>query len=125
MSLAILGCNYSASQTAVVMFMSLAFFGKGFGALGWAVMADVAPRKAAGLSGSVFNIFGNLSSIVTPIAIGFILQQTASFDLVLVFLAICGFTAAFSLLFLFGSIPRLDENEGGESGAADQRASTS
>ena len=118
LSLTILGCNYSASQTAVVFFMSLAFFGKGFGALGWAVMADVAPRKAAGLSGGIFNTFGNLSSIVTPIVIGFILQQTASFELVLVFLAACGFTAAFSLLFLFGKIRRLGEDEEGEPAAA-------
>lgn len=108
-SLAILGCNYAESQIMVVVFMSLAFFGKGVGALGWAVMADVAPREAAGLSSGIFNTFGNLSSIVTPIVIGFILLQTQSFDLVLVFLAACGFTAAFSLLFLFGRIRRLGE----------------
>jgi ACS family glucarate transporter-like MFS transporter len=35
--------------------MSLAFFGKGLGALGWAVMSDVAPRQIAGLAGGVFN----------------------------------------------------------------------
>ena len=108
-SLVILGCNYSSSQTAMMLFMSLAFFAKGVGALGWAVMADVAPKRAAGLSGGIFNTFGNLSSIVTPIAIGFILQQTHSFQLVLVFLAGCGFTAAFSLLFLFGKVKRIGE----------------
>ena len=107
MSLAILGCNYSETQTMVMIFMSLAFFGKGFGALGWAVMSDIAPPGAAGLSGGIFNMFGNMSSIVTPIAIGFILQQTQSFELVLIFLAGCGFTAAFSLLFLFGKIERM------------------
>ncbi|MBU0554800.1 MAG: MFS transporter [Alphaproteobacteria bacterium] len=107
MSLAILGCNYSDTQTMVMIFMSLAFFGKGFGALGWAVMSDIAPPGAAGLSGGIFNMFGNMSSIVTPIAIGFILQQTQSFELVLIFLAGCGFTAAFSLLFLFGKIERM------------------
>jgi ACS family glucarate transporter-like MFS transporter len=109
MSLLILGCNYTETQTMVVLFMSLAFFGKGLGALGWAVMADIAPRNAAGLSGGLFNTFGNLSSIVTPIVIGLILQQTQSFDLVLMFLAGCGFTAAFSMLFLFGKIRRLDD----------------
>lgn len=109
MSLLILGCIYADTQVMVVIFMSLAFFGKGLGALGWAVMADIAPRNAAGLSGGLFNTFGNLSSIVTPIAIGLILQQTQSFDLVLMFLAGCGFTAAFSILFLFGKIRRLDD----------------
>ncbi len=110
-SLTILGCNYSSSQQMVILFMSLAFFGKGFGALGWAVMSDIAPREAAGLSGGIFNAFGNLSSIITPIAIGFILQQTGSFELVLVFLAGCGFVAAFSLLFLFGKVRRIGEPE--------------
>ena len=107
LSLTILGCNYVNSQTPVMLFMSLAFFGKGFGALGWAVMSDIAPRDAAGLGGGIFNTFGNLSSIVTPIVIGLILQQTQSFELVLVFLADCGFMAAFSLLFLFGKVQRL------------------
>ena len=108
-SLTILGCNYSNSQVMVVLFMSLAFFGKGVGALGWAVMADIAPRNAAGLSGGVFNTFGNLSSIVTPIVIGLILEQTGSFELVLISLAACGFVAAFSLLFLFGKVERMGE----------------
>lgn len=108
-SLTILGCNYADTQIAVVFFMSLAFFAKGVGALGWAVMADVAPRNAAGLSGGIFNTFGNLSSIVCPIVIGFIVARTQSFDLALVFLASCGFLAAFSLVFLFGKVRRLGE----------------
>ena len=31
-----------------MLFMSIAFFGKGVAALGWAVMSDVAPREATG-----------------------------------------------------------------------------
>ena len=41
----------STTQWAVIALMSLAFFGKGVGALGWAVMADVAPKEATGLAG--------------------------------------------------------------------------
>jgi ACS family glucarate transporter-like MFS transporter len=107
LALAILGCNYVESNTGVLVFMSLAFFGKGIGALGWAVMSDVAPRDSAGLSGGIFNMFGNVSSIVTPIVIGYILYQTGSFDLVLSLVAACALAAALSYLLLVGKIQRI------------------
>ena len=73
-SCAILGCNYTDSQAMIMLFMSIAFFGKGVAALGWAVMSDAAPREATGLAGSVFNLFGNAAGIFTPIVIGYILK---------------------------------------------------
>lgn len=51
--------------------MALAFFGKGFGALGWPVISDTAPKEIVGLCGGVFNVFGNVASIVTPLVIGY------------------------------------------------------
>ena len=48
----------------IVMFlMSLAFFGKGFGALGWTVIADASPRELIGLNGGIFNLFGNTAGL--------------------------------------------------------------
>lgn len=107
LALTILGCNYVNSNAMVLVFMSLAFFGKGIGALGWAVMSDVAPRDCAGMSGGIFNMFGNFSSIVTPIVIGFVLKETGSFDLVLSLVAAAALCAALSYLFLVGEIRRL------------------
>ncbi|MBN9145369.1 MULTISPECIES: MFS transporter [unclassified Novosphingobium] len=106
-ALTILGCNFVHSNTLVLLFMSLAFFGKGVGALGWAVVADVAPRDSAGLSGGIFNMFGNISSITTPILIGWILKETGSFDLVLMLVAGSALAAALSYLFLVGKIERI------------------
>lgn len=106
-ALTILGCNVVSSNTLVLVFMSLAFFGKGVGALGWAVVADVAPRDSAGLSGGIFNMFGNISSITTPILIGWILKETGSFDLVLMLVASSALAAALSYLFLVGKIERI------------------
>jgi ACS family glucarate transporter-like MFS transporter len=48
LALIIVACNYVETDTLVLLFMSLAFFGKGVGAMGWAVMADVAPGTARG-----------------------------------------------------------------------------
>ena len=51
-------CNYVNVEWMVIGFMAMAFFGKGIGALGWAVMADTAPKEISGLSGGLFNMFG-------------------------------------------------------------------
>jgi ACS family glucarate transporter-like MFS transporter len=100
-------CNYVDAQWLVVVIMALAFFGKGIGALGWAVVSDTCPREIAGLSGGLFNMFGNISSITTPIIIGYIIQGTGSFNGALVFVGANALVAMFSYLVVVGEIKRL------------------
>jgi ACS family glucarate transporter-like MFS transporter len=100
-------CNYTDVQWIVVALMALAFFGKGVGALGWAVMSDAAPKEITGLAGGVFNMCGNLSSITTPIVIGLIIQTTGSFNGALVFVAANALLAAVSYLVIVGDIKRM------------------
>ena len=100
-------CNYADAQWLVVAIMALAFFGKGVGALGWAVISDTCPKQIAGLSGGLFNMFGNLSSISTPIIIGYIVQNTGSFNGALVFVGANAIVAAFSYLVIVGEIKRI------------------
>ncbi len=107
LSMAMIACNYTDLQWVVVGLMALAFFGKGVGALGWAVMSDAAPREITGLAGAVFNMCGNLSSISTPIVIGFIIQTTGSFNGALVFVAANGLLAAVSYLVVVKDIKRM------------------
>lgn len=78
-------CNYIESHVVVVSLMALAFFGKGFGALGWTVVSDVAPKEAAGMCGGLFNAFGNVASIVTPLVIGYLVKEMHSFNSALIF----------------------------------------
>ena len=87
--------------------MSLAFFGKGIGALGWAVVSDTSPKEAGGLSGGLFNMFGNLSGITTPIVIGYIVAATGSFNGALVFVGINALVAVFAYLVIVGDIERV------------------
>ncbi|MFX9107328.1 MFS transporter [Acinetobacter baumannii] len=108
LSTSIVVCNYVDSQTASLFFMSLAFFGKGFGALGWAVMSDVAPKEMVGLSGGLFNTFGNTAGIVIPIAIGYIINSTGSFNGALVFVGIHAVIAIICYLFMVGKIHRFE-----------------
>ena len=72
LSMVIIGCNYVDSEVLVIVLMAVSFFGKGIGSLGWAVVADTAPKEAIGLSGSLFNMFGNTAGIIAPIAIGYL-----------------------------------------------------
>ncbi len=107
-SCSILVCNYTDSQGWIMFFMSIAFFGKGVAALGWAVMSDAAPREATGLAGSVFNLFGNLAGIFTPIGIGYILAATNNnWDMALIFVFAHSLVAMVAYGFITGEIKRV------------------
>lgn len=119
-------CNYVTSEWIVIAFMALAFFGKGLGALGWAVVADTSPKQIAGMSGGIFNTFGNISSITTPIVIGYIISATGSFQWALVFVGANALLAVFSYLFAVGRIQRVELKEvaGDTSSAAAAKPAT-
>jgi len=107
LSTSMIACNYIQTDMLVVAVMSLAFFGKGIGALGWAVVSDTSPKEAGGLSGALFNTFGNTAGITTPIVIGYIVQSTGSFAGALVFVGANAAVAIFSYLFIVGDIKRV------------------
>ena len=104
-------CNYVNAESLVVAIMAFAFFGKGIGSLGWAVVADTSPKQIAGLSGGLFNTFGNVAAITTPIVIGYIVQGTGSFNGALVFVAANALIAIGSYLFVVGEIKRVELQE--------------
>ncbi|SLM64358.1 MULTISPECIES: MFS transporter [Dickeya] len=108
LSMSMVICNYVSTEWVVIAVMAAAFFGKGIGALGWAVMADTAPKEISGLSGGLFNMFGNISGIVTPIAIGYIVGATGSFNGGLVYVGIHAFVAILSFLFIVQDIKRIE-----------------
>lgn len=107
MSMSMIACNYIETDMLVVAVMSLAFFGKGVGALGWAVVSDTSPKEAGGLSGALFNTFGNTAGITTPIVIGYIVQGTGSFAGALVYVGANAALAIACYLFIVGDIKRV------------------
>ena len=107
LSMSMIACNYIKTDMLVVAVMSLAFFGKGIGALGWAVVSDTSPKEAGGLSGALFNTFGNTAGITTPIVIGYIVQTTGSFAGALVFVGANAALAIACYLFIVGDIKRV------------------
>jgi ACS family glucarate transporter-like MFS transporter len=103
--------NYVQSDAVVVLVMSIAFFAKGIGNLGWCIVGDVSPKEIMGISGGIFNLCGNLASIVTPIAIAVIVTQMGSFDLALVYVGALALIGALSYLVIVGPLKRLELGE--------------
>ncbi|NUU00931.1 MFS transporter [Herbaspirillum robiniae] len=108
LSMTMILCNYVDAQWMVVAIMALAFFGKGVGALGWAVVADTAPKQIVGLSGGLFNMFGNVAGITTPIVIGYIVKETGSFAGALVFVGVNALITVISYLVIVKEIKRVE-----------------
>jgi ACS family glucarate transporter-like MFS transporter len=108
LSMTMIGCNYADAQWVVMALMSVAFFGKGFGALGWTVIADTSPKPLIGVNGGLFNLIGNLAGITTPIAIGYIVKRTGSFHDALIFIVAMALLAIVAYLPIVGEIKRVD-----------------
>jgi ACS family D-galactonate transporter-like MFS transporter len=110
----IVAANYvpAGSNAAVIMVMSIAFFGQGMTNLGWTVISDVAPKKLIGLTSGIFNFSANLAGIVTPVVIGVTFQLTGSFVGPLVYIAVVALIGAFSYSVILGDIHRLDVETG-------------
>jgi ACS family glucarate transporter-like MFS transporter len=108
LSATIILCNYTEVNTIVVAIMCAAFFGKGFGALGWTVVADTAPKEAIGLTGGLFNAAGSIGGVITPVAIGYILEGTGSFHGALLYVGLHVIGAVISYWVIVGPIKRFE-----------------
>jgi len=108
LAMTMVACNYVNSSLAITVLMSLAFFGKGFGALGWSVISDTSPKNLVGVNGGLFNLIGNLAGITTPIIIGAIVKGTGAFRYALVFVAATALLAIVAYLPIVGEIRRLE-----------------
>jgi len=108
LAMTMIACNYVSTSFAVMVLMSIAFFGKGFGALGWPVISDTSPKDLVGINGGLFNLVGNLAGVTTPIIIGLILKHTGSFQYAIVFVAATALLAIVAYLPIVGEIRRLN-----------------
>lgn len=100
--------NYTSSVPLVVTIFSIAFFAQGIAAISWTMVSEVAPRELVGLAGGVFNFAGNISSVLIPIVIGFIVGATHSFTGALFFVSAVALAGALSYIFVVGEVKRVE-----------------
>jgi ACS family glucarate transporter-like MFS transporter len=112
LSMTMIASNYAQAQSIMLLFMSIAFFGKGVGALGWTVISDTSPKGMVGMNGALFNFIGNMAGIPTPIIIGYLVEKTGSFNDVLIFVSLTALCAIVSYGPIVGEIKRLDLTAG-------------
>ncbi|MGH8780977.1 MFS transporter [Paraburkholderia sp.] len=107
LSTTIVGANYVSTPAMVIVFMAIAFFGSGFSSITWVLVSSMAKKELLGLTGGMFNLMGNLSSICVPIVIG-LLVKGDDFAPALVFMSAVGLVGALSYLFVVGRIERIE-----------------
>lgn len=110
-SASIIGANYVGSPGLIIFFMSLSFFGVGFASITWVLVSTLAPKHLIDITGGVFNFIGQLSGIVVPIVIGFLVSG-GSFAPALIFVAALGVLGACSYVFLVGKVERVELKSG-------------
>ncbi|ORM71200.1 MFS transporter [Pantoea rwandensis] len=106
LSTSIIGANFTDDTTLIVCFMTLAFFGNGFSSITWTLISAIAPVKAIGVTGGTFNFIGNLSSIVIPIVIGYLVSG-GNFAPALIFVSAVALVGALSYIFVVGKVERI------------------
>ncbi|HZG23333.1 MAG TPA: MFS transporter, partial [Chitinophagaceae bacterium] len=107
LSIFIVGANYVDRPWLIILFMAIAFFGNGLAAISWIFISTLAPKHLIGLTGGVFNFIGNLSSVVVPLVIGY-LVSAGNFEPALVFVGILACIGACSYIFLIGKVERIE-----------------
>lgn len=108
LSTSIIGVNYVTTPIYITAFLTCAFLGSACASITWSLVSSVAPERLIGLTGGVFNFVGNLSAIIVPIAIGFLIRGH-DFTRPLIFISLTGLVGAASYILLVGKIERVSD----------------
>ncbi|MDA0194405.1 MAG: MFS transporter [Bacteroidetes bacterium] len=106
LSIIIIGANYTDSTFLIITFLAVAFFGNGFSSITWIFVSTMAPTRLIGLIGGVFNLFGGLSAVIVPVAIGFLVEE-GDFRPALFFIGILAAIGFLSYTFVVGKVERI------------------
>ncbi|HEV2454009.1 MAG TPA: MFS transporter, partial [Verrucomicrobiae bacterium] len=71
----IVGANYVGQPAFIILFLTIAGFGNGFSSIAWVFVSELAPKRLLGLTGGMFNFFGNLAAIFVPLIIGLLVRE--------------------------------------------------
>ena len=104
----IVGANYVDNPVLIILFLTLAGFGSGLSSIAWVFVSALAPKRLVGLTGGMFNFFGNLAAIIVPLGIGLLVHGN-DFAPGLVFVSALTMTGALSYIFIVGRVERVED----------------
>jgi MFS transporter, ACS family, D-galactonate transporter len=103
----IVGANYVDHPWLIILFLTLAGFGSGLSSIAWVFVSALAPKRLVGLTGGMFNFFGNLAAIIVPLGIGLLVHGN-DFAPGLLFVSALTMTGALSYIFIVGRVERVE-----------------
>jgi ACS family D-galactonate transporter-like MFS transporter len=116
LGLAVFGAAFTTDPILAIGWISIALGGLAAAApVGWSIPSLIAPRGGAGTVGGIMNFVNNLMGVVAPVATGYIVSMTGSFNGAFLVAGIALFIGIFSYVILLGRIepiPDLPDPEG-------------
>ncbi|MBD1551658.1 MFS transporter [Pseudomonas typographi] len=100
--------NFTDSNLVCIAVLTCAFFAQGIASASWAAVSEIAPKELIGLTGGITSLAANIGGIVTPIAIGAIVQTTHSFANAFWFIGAVALIGTLSYSFLLGRLYRIE-----------------
>ena len=92
--------------TAIILCMTVAFFGSGLGAISWSLVSSIAPANLVGLASGAFNFAGTSMGIMVPLVIG-LLVRGDDFAPAILFVGGMSLLSLVSYLFVIGKVERI------------------
>jgi ACS family D-galactonate transporter-like MFS transporter len=108
LGMSIVLANFAVSDGFAIAILTVAFFAQGISATSWAAVGEVAPKELIGVTSGITSFSANLSGIVTPTVIGFILRQTGSFHQAFNFVGAIALVGTLSYSLLLGRLHRIE-----------------
>jgi ACS family D-galactonate transporter-like MFS transporter len=101
--------NYTNDIRLVIALLGLAFFGQAMAStVTGALLTDVAPKDALGLTGGLVTFFANLGSALCPLIVGLLIQRSGGFELGLVYVSGVSVLGAGAYIFVVGPVRRIE-----------------
>jgi ACS family D-galactonate transporter-like MFS transporter len=110
--LAVFGANFTTNAGWAIVWISIALGGLAAAApVAWSIPSLIAPKGGAGTIGGIMNLFNNLMGVVAPIATGYIVGATSSFNGAFLVAGVVLLIGILSYIVLLGEITPLPDRD--------------
>jgi ACS family D-galactonate transporter-like MFS transporter len=108
LGLVVIGAAFTRNPVVAVVYISISLGGIALvGPICWSIPALLAPPGGVGALGAIMNVSGQVISLIAPIATGFLVDATGSFDISFVLSGVLIAIGIPCFLFMMGPIEQL------------------